>query len=121
MRRLLYLAAGFSSLGLGMAGLFLPLLPTVPFMLLAAFCFGKSDERLEQRLLAHPRFGPHILAWRRSRSVSREGKRAAWIAFAASAALGLALLAFPWSLLPLAVGAVGSLWIASLGTTPTER
>lgn len=116
MRRLVYLAAGFASLGLGMAGLFLPLLPTVPFVLLAAFCFGKSDPRLERRLLDHHRFGPHIRAWRASRSVSRAGKRAAWVAFAASAALGLLLLPLPWSLVPLAAAAAGSLWIASLKT-----
>jgi len=116
LRRLLYLLGGMLSLALGTAGIFLPLLPTVPFVLLAAFCFARSDERLARWIEEHRTFGPHIAAWRRSRAVSRKGKRAAWAAFGASAAAGLLLLPLPWSLLPLAAGAVGSLWIASLAT-----
>jgi hypothetical protein len=116
VRRILFLIAGFASLALGAVGLFLPLLPTVPFVLLAAFCFGKSDPRLERRLLEHARFGPHIKAWRSERAVGRSAKRAAWLAFAASAALGFALLAWPWSLVPLAAAIAGGLWIASLAT-----
>jgi hypothetical protein len=94
----------------------LPLLPTVPFILLAAFCFARSDERLARWIEEHPTFGPHIADWRRSRAVSRKGKRAAWAAFAASAAIGLLFLPFPLSLVPLAVCVTGSLWIASLAT-----
>ena len=116
LSRFLYKAAGLASLALGAAGVFLPLLPTVPFVLLAAFCFARSDERLARWIEEHPAFGPHIAAWRRSRAVSRKGKRAAWAAFAASAAIGLVALPLPWSLVPLAVGVAGSLWIASLAT-----
>ncbi|HEX8191963.1 MAG TPA: YbaN family protein [Allosphingosinicella sp.] len=118
LRRFLYRSAGLLSLALGAAGVVLPLLPTVPFILLAAFCFARGDERLARRLEEHPAFGPHIAAWRASRAVSRKGKRAAWSAFALSAALGLLLLPLPWSLIPLAAALAGSLWIASLQTAP---
>jgi uncharacterized membrane protein YbaN (DUF454 family) len=118
LRRFLYRSAGLASLALGAAGVVLPLLPTVPFVLLAAFCFARSDERLARWIEEHRTFGPHIAAWRRSRAVSLKGKRAAWAAFAASAAVGLVFLPFPWSLAPLAAGVAGSLWIASLATAP---
>ncbi|HEY0013568.1 MAG TPA: YbaN family protein [Allosphingosinicella sp.] len=116
LRHFLYRSAGLASLALGAAGVVLPLLPTVPFILLAAFCFARSDARLARRLEEHPAFGPHIAAWRRSRAVSRKGKRAAWAAFASSAAAGLVFLPFPWSLAPIAAAVAGSLWIASLAT-----
>ncbi|MFA7640033.1 MAG: DUF454 family protein, partial [Parvibaculum sp.] len=46
MSRTLYLIGGFIALGLGGLGVILPLLPTVPFIILAAFCFARSNERL---------------------------------------------------------------------------
>lgn len=118
IRRFLYRTAGLASLALGAAGVFLPLLPTVPFILLAAFCFARSDARLARWIEEHPAFGPHIAAWRRSRAVTLKGKRAAWAAFGLSAAVGLVFLPLPWSLAPLAAGVAGSLWIASLATAP---
>lgn len=60
-----------------MAGVILPLVPTVPFMLLAAFCFGRSSQKLHDWLLAHPVFGPAIVDWRQSGAISRRGKRIA--------------------------------------------
>ena len=47
MRKILYIMIGYISLGLGIISVILPILPTVPFVLLAAFCFAKSSERLD--------------------------------------------------------------------------
>lgn len=108
-----YLLAGLVSLALGAIGLLLPILPTVPFVILAAFCFARSSPALEQRLLDHRTFGPHIRTWRSRGAISRKGKTAAAIAFAASAVLGLALLSLPWSLIPLAAALIGGSWVLS--------
>ena len=113
MIRLLYLSLGMIALALGAIGLFLPLLPTVPFVILAAFCFARSSPRLEQRLLSHKKLGPHIDAWRSRGAISRRGKRAALLAFGASAVIGFLTLPLPWSLLPLAAAAIGGSWIAT--------
>ncbi len=113
VRRFLYLGLGFTSLALGAVGVVLPLLPTVPFVLLAAFFFARSSPRLEARLLGHPRFGPHIRAWRERGAIGPAGKRAALFAFAFSALLGLVLLPFPWLLIPAAAGLIGGSWIAT--------
>ena len=56
--RLLWLLGGFLALGLGLVGVITPVLPTVPFVLLAAWCFSKGSARWEAWLLAHPRWGP---------------------------------------------------------------
>src|SRR3546814_5244923 len=87
MKRHFYLVAGWASLGLGAIGAFLPLLPTVPFVILAAFCFARSSPRLEKWLLTHPHFGHHIVAWREKGAISRKGKIAATAAFALSIVL----------------------------------
>lgn len=111
MMRIAYRLLGMMSLLIGAVGIVVPLLPTVPFMLLAAFFFARGDPRLEQWLVRHPGFGPHIEAWRSRRAISRKGKMAALACFAASAAVGLALLDPPWSLLPLLTALVGGSWI----------
>ncbi len=107
----LFLTVGFVSLGLGGAGIVLPLLPTVPFLILAAFCFARSNPMLEQRLLKHPKFGPPILLWRETGAISRTGKRAALSAFAVSSAISLVLLPLPWSASPLVPALIVGTWI----------
>ncbi|MVZ98632.1 DUF454 domain-containing protein [Sphingorhabdus sp. IMCC26285] len=107
MKRRLYLAAGFTSVALGTLGTVLPLLPTVPFMILAAFCFARSSPALEARLMDHPRFGHHLVAWREKGVVSRRAKWSAATAFAIS----LATLPLPWSLIPLGVAVISLTWI----------
>jgi uncharacterized protein len=111
MKRKFFLAAGFASMGLGMIGIFLPLLPTVPFMILAAFCFARSSPALEAKLLHHPRYGPHLVAWREKGVVSRRAKWSATAAFALSIAIGFATLSQPWSLIPLVVALVCGSWL----------
>lgn len=100
MKRLLFLLAGWVALLLGFVGMAVPIMPTVVFWILAAWCFARSDPRLEARLLNHPTAGPHIRAWREQRAISRSGKLAASAALAASGVLSLLLLRAPWSLLP---------------------
>lgn len=101
------------ALAAGTIGAFVPILPTVPFIILAAFCFARGSPALERRLLEHRTFGPHIVAWRKKGAISRRGKTAAAIAFAASAIVGLLLLEWPWSMLPLAAALVGGSWVLS--------
>lgn len=64
-------------MGLGLIGVVLPLLPTVPFMLLAAFCFARSSDRMHNWLLTHKVFGPMIEDWNRSGAISPTAKKAA--------------------------------------------
>lgn len=107
----LWKAAGLSALALGVIGLALPLIPTVPFLILAAFCFARSNPAWEARLVAHPIYGPHIVAWRERGAISRLGKVGATFAFSGSIVMGLWLLAWPWSLIPLGVAAIVLTWI----------
>ncbi len=83
----------------------------MPFVLLAAFCFARSNQRWERWLVEHPRFGPHIRAWRSRGAISRKGKVAATLAFGVSAVLGFALLHMPWSLVPTLAGLIGGTFV----------
>ena len=113
MRRHLYLAAGFVSLGLAVIGAILPVMPTTVFVILAAWCFARSSPALERRLLEHPSFGPHIVRWRECGAISRQAKRAATLALAFSVVLELLLVPRPWSLLAAAVVVAVGVWIWS--------
>ena len=111
--RTAFLILGLMSVVLGLVGIFLPILPTVPFMLLAAFFFARSNPAWERRILEHPRFGPPILAWRERRAIGRHAKVAAVIALAASAVMGLLLIDSAWRYLPLGVALICGTWIAT--------
>ena len=111
MKRHFYLVAGWASLGLGAIGAFLPLLPTVPFVILAAFCFARSSPRLENWLLTHPHFGHHIVAWREKGAISRKGKIAATVAFGLSIVLAAIFSPWPWVMLPVMAAVVTGSWI----------
>lgn len=75
--RLLWLILGLISLGLAVIGIVLPLLPTVPFLLLAAFFFARSSERMHHWLLTHQTFGPFINDWNQSGAIRPKAKRLA--------------------------------------------
>jgi uncharacterized membrane protein YbaN (DUF454 family) len=67
--RAFFLAAGTLALVLGLIGIFLPLLPTTPFVLLAAACYARGSRRFYDWLLAQRTFGPIIHEWQHHRSI----------------------------------------------------
>lgn len=74
MRRYILLILGWISLGLGALGLVLPVLPTTPFILLAAWCFLHSSDRLHAWLIAHPTLGRTIADYLEGRGLTRRTK-----------------------------------------------
>ena len=72
--RYFYILGGFISLGLGFIGAFLPILPTTPFAILAAFLFSKSSPRLEQWILDLPAVGPLVKDWRQHKVINPKAK-----------------------------------------------
>jgi hypothetical protein len=72
--RVAMLVAGFVCVGLAALGVFLPLLPTTPFLLVAAASFARSSPRFYRALLGNRVFGPLIRDWREYRSVPRRAK-----------------------------------------------
>jgi len=89
--RIVWLILGLVSLGLGALGVVLPLLPTTPFVILAAFCFARSSPRLHDWLRRNPVFGKAIDDWHANRAISRKGKIAAVGTMALLPVLSLAL------------------------------
>jgi uncharacterized membrane protein YbaN (DUF454 family) len=76
----------YVSLGLGVVGIVIPGLPTVPFVLLSAFAAARGSQRLHGWLLAHRQFGPMIRDWQAHGAVSR---RAKWLAVSTMSACAL--------------------------------
>ena len=117
-QRGLWLAAGIVSLVAGFIGVFLPVLPTVPFVLLAAFCFSKGSSRCERWLLEHRHFGPMVHDWRAHRSVPLRVKQFAILSMAGGAALAWWLLPAQIQWLPAVLCTLVAVWLWCL---PTRR
>lgn len=117
-RRGLWITAGALSLATGLVGIFLPVLPTVPFVLLAAYCFSNGSPRCERWMLEHRHFGPMVRDWRANRSVPLRVKQIATLSMAGGAAIA-------WWLLPAQVkwvpGLLCSLAAVWLWWLPTRR
>ncbi|NCM96736.1 MAG: hypothetical protein AUK60_04650 [Rhodobacteraceae bacterium CG2_30_10_405] len=90
-----WLAFGLIALALGVVGIVTPLLPTVPFLLLAALGFSRSSERLHRWLLGHPVLGQPIADWQSSGAIRR---RAKWLA--SGSMLGVLILSVAFGLRP---------------------
>lgn len=71
---MLFKIVGIFFVGLAFIGVFLPLLPTTPFLLVATACFAKSSPRLHQMLLTNKIFGPMIYHWQTTRSIPKRAK-----------------------------------------------
>jgi uncharacterized protein len=83
--RALWFVLAVVSLTLGAVGVVVPVLPTTPFLLLAAYAAARSSTRLHTWLIGHRLFGPLITDWQANRTVSRRAKATATATMAASA------------------------------------
>lgn len=99
LRRSGWLLLGLLCVGVAVVGIFLPLVPTTPLLLLAAFCFARSSERLLRWLHEHPRLGPTLVHWAEHRAIARRAKIMAVLAMAAAVGLALVLGAPFWVVL----------------------
>ena len=91
MARYFWLALGIVALGLAILGAALPLLPTTPFLLVAAFAFAQSSERLHTWLVEHPRLGPLIADWQREGAIAHRAKALAILAMIAAFTISVAM------------------------------
>lgn len=121
-QRRCWLAAGALSLLLAFIGIFLPLMPTVPFVLLAAWCFSRGSRHIERWMLEHPHFGPPIRDWRANRAVPLRAKQLATVMMAISSLGAWWLLPSPWRWVPALVCAAVAAWLWTLPhATPGGR
>ncbi|SOY53528.1 conserved hypothetical protein, DUF454; putative membrane component [Cupriavidus taiwanensis] len=116
--RAVWVALGGLCLLLGVIGIFLPVLPTTPFVLLAAACFARGSRRFHEWLLGHPRFGPLVSDWQRHRSIPFKAKCLAlsmmWASMGTTAWLLRGRPLVSAALLACAVGV--SVWMVRLPT-----
>jgi uncharacterized membrane protein YbaN (DUF454 family) len=110
-QRALWVAAGALALAVGIVGIFLPLLPTAPLVILAAFCFSRGCLRCERWLLAHPRFGPLVRDWRRFGVIPLRAKQFATVMMAASCLWAWFAMPTPIRWLPAAICAAVAAWM----------
>ncbi|RDE10103.1 DUF454 domain-containing protein [Pelagibacterium lacus] len=119
--RLVFLILGLLCVGIGLVGMAVPILPTTPFLLLAALCFARSSARLHAWLLGHRTFGPLIRDWQAEGAIGPGAKTMALASMALAIAITVALA------LPLHVLLIQALVLASAAAfilsrpAPTRR
>ncbi len=95
-RRWPYFGLAWLLFAVGLAGVALPLLPTTPFMIMAAWAFGKSSPRLERWLREHPWFGPGVRRFQEQRVISPQAKCMAWAVMAGTLLVAVFSSRMPW-------------------------
>ena len=96
LMRAVFLGLGVVALLLAVAGIFLPMLPTTPFVLLAAACFARGSEYLHDKMLAHRIAGPIIREWHEHRSMPPGVKPWAFLLMGLSFGASILLMETPW-------------------------
>ncbi|MFA5241562.1 MAG: YbaN family protein [Sulfuricella sp.] len=117
--RAVFLALGMVALLLAVAGIFLPMLPTTPFVLLAAACFARGSEYLHEKMLAHRIAGPIIREWHEHRSMPPGVKPWAFLLMGLSFGASILLMETPWHRAMLA--AIGTVLAFFLWRVPVRR
>ena len=112
-RKWLLMICGLAAVGLGVFGIFLPLLPTTPFLLLAAACFLRSSDRLYDWLIHHRWFGRTIRQYREHKAVSLQTKLATLLLLWITLAISGMVIDVPWLRLVLLLVGIGVTWHVS--------
>ncbi len=121
MRQIFYLALAWLCVGAGVVGIFVPLLPTTPFLLVAMWGFMRSSPRLEYWLRNHPMLGPYVSDWNdhgivpikaKILAISMMSLSMAWLAFFSSASLLVVTIVG-------ATLATVAIWLVSRPSTPS--
>lgn len=119
----LLIAAGSVFLVVGLIGVFLPLLPTTPFVLLAAACYARASPRFHNRLLANRTFGPIIAEWEQHRSIPYRTKVTAIVLMSVTFAASIVLFVKPlWLKIGLAImGVAVAIWLYRIPSRDRAR
>jgi uncharacterized membrane protein YbaN (DUF454 family) len=112
----MWVLAGALALVTGLVGIVVPLLPTTPFILLAAFCFSRGSERCERWISEHPRFGPMVRDWRARRAVPLRAKQFATVMMVLGSVVAAFTLPARAALLAALVCAAVAVWLWRLPT-----
>lgn len=96
MKKTLYNIAGTVALLLGIVGLFLPLLPTTPFLLLASACYMRGSERMHQWLMNQRHLGPYLRSYQQGRGIPLRAKITALALMWTSLTVSMWVIPLPW-------------------------
>lgn len=119
MIRTLFTFLGSVALALGVLGIFLPLLPTTPFLLLAAFCFLRGSPRMHAWLMSHRILGPYIRDFQSGRGIPLRSKCIALALMWPSLAVSAWIMPVPWARWFLLIPGIGvTIYLWRLPTRP---
>lgn len=119
--RPLLITLGWVSIVLGVAGIFLPLLPTTPFILLAAWCFARSSEKFHRWLLDHPKLGPIVHTWEQGEGLPRKIRNRTLIAMWLGMLVSILIVGRLWATLGLiTIGSCVSIYLLRLPVRDDE-
>ena len=110
---------GTAALILGVIGIFLPVLPTTPFLLVAAACYARASTRLYEWLLGQPSLGPIVAEWRRSRSLPAGAKTRALVIVIIT--FGVSIVLVDGMMLRIGLVLTGVVLVAFLYRIPTTQ
>ena len=117
LTKYLLIAAGWVSFALGVIGIVLPLLPTTPFMLLAAACFANSSPRFHTWLMNHKYFGPIIRNFQEGKGIPRRVRNNTIILIWIMMSISMLVVAKLWStVLLVTIGTIVSIYLLQLPT-----
>lgn len=119
MHKFFFVCCGHLSLAIGVIGIFLPILPTTPFVLLACGCYAKGSERFHVALLRNKWFGPLIKDWHEHKTISIRAKAIAILMIAAN--IMLAIVVVPLLPVKIILGVLGIVVALYIFTRPSRK